>query len=62
MKAWETWTQMRFPASGDYVVPGALAPVRVDVRRDRGRYTEPNVCMRHPTARPGPVGRPARKL
>jgi hypothetical protein len=45
---WERWTQMRFPETGRYVVPGALAPILIDRRRDRGRYVEPNVWMRHP--------------
>ena len=45
---WERWTGMRFPASGRYVVPGALTPVTIDRRRDRGRYVEPNVWMLHP--------------
>ncbi len=44
---WEAWTEMRFPASGTYVVPGALAPVMIDCAQDRGRYVEPNVWMRH---------------
>lgn len=52
VKQWEAWTNMRFPASGDHLVPGALSPVRIDRRRDRGRYVEPNVWMRHPTALP----------
>ena len=45
---WEGWTEMAFPESGDYVVPGALVPVRIDRERDLGRYEEPNVWMRHP--------------
>jgi len=48
VKDWEAWTGLRFPASGDYVVPGALTTVRIDRRRDRGRYVEPNVWMLHP--------------
>ena len=44
---WEDWTAMRFPDSGDYVVPGALQPVRIDRERDEGRYEDPNVWMRH---------------
>jgi GNAT superfamily N-acetyltransferase len=44
---WERWTGMRFPESGRYVVPGALAPVTIDRRRNRGRYVEPNVWMLH---------------
>jgi hypothetical protein len=47
---WEAWTGMAFPESGDYVVPGALVPVRIDRERDLGRYEEPNVWMRHPVA------------
>jgi hypothetical protein len=45
---WEAWTQMRFPESGTYVVPGALQPVQIDRERDSGRYADPNVWMRHP--------------
>ena len=45
---WEAWTMMTFPESGRYIVPGALAPVRIDRRRNVGRYVEPNVWMRHP--------------
>jgi len=45
---WEDWTGMRLPDSGDYVVPGALQPVRIDRDRDEGRYEDPNVWMRHP--------------
>jgi hypothetical protein len=45
---WERWTEMRFPDSGSYVVPGALQPVVVDRQADQGRYEDPNVWMRHP--------------
>ncbi|WP_203924357.1 hypothetical protein [Rugosimonospora africana] len=44
---WEGWTGMRFPDSGPYVVPGALAPVVIDRTADRGEYVEPNVWVRH---------------
>ncbi len=44
---WESWADMRFPASGTYTVPGALAPVRIDHEQDQGLYVEPNVWMRH---------------
>ena len=46
---WEEWTGMRFPASGTYVIPGALEPVEIDVASDRGVYVEPNVWMHHRT-------------
>ena len=44
---WEKWTQMSFPESGEYVVPGALQPVTIDLDSDLGTYEEPNVWMRH---------------
>jgi hypothetical protein len=37
--------RMSFPEDGDYVVPGALVPVRFE--DGVGRYVEPNVWMRH---------------
>ncbi|MBC8171655.1 MAG: GNAT family N-acetyltransferase, partial [Anaerolineae bacterium] len=33
---WESWTEMRFPESGTYVVPRALNPVRIDLEHDQG--------------------------
>jgi hypothetical protein len=42
---WESWTGMHFPQDGDYIVPGALVPVRFE--GGVGRYVEPNVWMRH---------------
>lgn len=44
---WESWTGLRFPDSGTYVVPGALVPVEIDRDRDEGVYVEPNVWMHH---------------
>jgi GNAT superfamily N-acetyltransferase len=49
IQEWETWTGMRFPESGPYVVPGALQPVLIDLERDCGRYEDPNIWMRHAT-------------
>ena len=42
---WEGWAEMQFPEDGDYVVPGALVPVRF--LDGHGTYVEPNVWMRH---------------
>jgi GNAT superfamily N-acetyltransferase len=42
---WEEWTGLEFPDDGDYVVPGALVPVRFE--GGTGEYFEPNVWMRH---------------
>ncbi|HEY6459858.1 MAG TPA: hypothetical protein VIY73_06890 [Polyangiaceae bacterium] len=47
---WEEWTSLQFPEDGEYVVPGALAPVRFE--NDTGTYVEPNVWMRHPVDAP----------
>jgi GNAT superfamily N-acetyltransferase len=44
---WEGWTGLVFPETGDYVVPGALETVRIDLGADLGTYVEPNVWMHH---------------
>ena len=44
---WEEWTQMAFPASGDYVFPEGLATLSIDRDADVGLYYEPNVWLRH---------------
>jgi len=44
---WENWTGMKFFESGEYIVPGALTPVQIDVDGDRGTYIEPNVWVVH---------------
>jgi len=44
---WENWTGMRFPASGEHVVEGALQPVSIDHAADVGRYEDPNLWMLH---------------
>ena len=44
---WEEWAQLRFLQSGDYIIPGALVPVKMDVEQDLGLYVEPNVWVVH---------------
>jgi hypothetical protein len=44
---WEQWTNMRFPETGKYVIPGALQPVEIDCERDEGVYEDPNIWMSH---------------
>ncbi len=44
---WEDWTGLSFPASGPYVVDGALVPVEIDLAADRGVYHDPNVWIVH---------------
>ncbi|WP_262500047.1 hypothetical protein [Photorhabdus heterorhabditis] len=36
---------MKFPQSGQYVIPGGLVPLLVDVQQQMGYYTEPNLWM-----------------
>jgi hypothetical protein len=42
---WQTWTDLEFPADGDYIFPFGLAPVHVE--NGVGIYWEPNVWMLH---------------
>lgn len=44
---WEDWANMRFPSSGEYVVPGAIVPVTIDYNNNRGIYVEPNIWIIH---------------
>jgi len=44
---WEEWTDLKFPQSGTYHLPGALNPLNMDVEKDEGVYVEPNVWMVH---------------
>lgn len=42
---WETWANRSFDESGEYVMPGALAPVSINLETGIGRYEEPNVWV-----------------
>ncbi len=44
---WQKWTGLYFGESGEYIVPGALNPVMIDLEKDYGRYVEPNVWVLH---------------
>lgn len=44
---WSRWTEMEFPGSGEYIIPGGLAPLSVDLDAGRGEYLEPNVWVVH---------------
>lgn len=44
---WEQWTGMKFPQSGEYVIPGALSPITINAEKDEGIYIEPNVWIVH---------------
>ncbi len=45
---WEKWTQLRFPESGEYIVPNTLVPIQIDLEMNIGRYLEPNIWVHHP--------------
>jgi GNAT superfamily N-acetyltransferase len=42
---WEKWTNMKFFETGDYVIKGALNPVKINLEEDKGEYIEPNVWV-----------------
>ena len=44
---WEAWLGHRFDRAGSHIIPGALAPIEVDLDRGRARYEEPNVWFRY---------------
>src|SRR6056297_1365177 len=44
---WEHWTGLRFFESGEYIVEGALNPVKIELEKDFGLYIEPNVWVLH---------------
>lgn len=44
---WEEWTNMKFPQSGKYIIPGALNPIEMNIQKDEGLYVEPNVWLQH---------------
>jgi GNAT superfamily N-acetyltransferase len=48
LEQWQRWTGMKFPASGRYAIPAALAPLEIDLAADRGTCLEPNLWMEHP--------------
>lgn len=44
---WRDWTGLPFDTDGAVEVPGALAPVHVDLANDHAVYVEPNVWVHH---------------
>ena len=40
---WESWTGIKFPESGEYVIQGGHVPLVIDCENDTGRYSEPHV-------------------
>lgn len=46
---WQHWIDLLLPDSGEYIIPGGLAPLAVDRDADTGVYREPNVWIMHRT-------------
>ena len=44
---WEDWTGLKFHSSGKYIVDQALCPVVMDLDKNMGIYTEPNIWVIH---------------
>ena len=44
---WESWTGLRLPSTGHYVIPQGLSTLYIDRETDLGSYTEPNVWVQH---------------
>lgn len=42
---WETWTGYTFQTTGDYILPKALSPLRINVELNKGYYNEPHIWM-----------------
>ena len=49
LEEWREWTGLPFDATGQVVVPRALAPVYCDVEQGVATYVEPNVWVVHRT-------------
>jgi len=47
LNKWRDWTKMSLATSGDHIIPEGLAPLKVDIYRGVGIYTEPNVWVRY---------------
>ena len=56
---WESWTNMYFPETDDYVFPAGLATVHIDRDYDTGEYWEPNIWIIHPASSGTPHRDPA---
>ena len=41
------WTKMKFPQSGEYIIPARSIPIEMNIEKDEGIYIEPNVWMAH---------------
>jgi len=47
IEQWEKWTGIKFPFEGSYIVPFAMSPVDVDLKKNQVTYNQENVWIRH---------------
>ncbi|WP_286408268.1 N-acetyltransferase [Myroides marinus] len=48
---WESWTELVFQSSGEYLLPRLLNPITIDLTLNKGTYIEPNVWMQYDLTR-----------
>jgi hypothetical protein len=41
------WAGLAMPSTGDYILPGGLAPLHLDRDTGEGAYIEPGICVQH---------------
>jgi GNAT superfamily N-acetyltransferase len=47
LNKWREWTGLPLNRSGDHVLPDGLVPLKVDLYRNLGEYSEPGVWVRY---------------
>jgi len=47
IQQWEEWTNMRFPATGKYIINEGLVPLDINLDTNTGVYIEPNMWLKH---------------
>ncbi|WP_237386010.1 GNAT family N-acetyltransferase [Xenorhabdus sp. Sc-CR9] len=47
LEQWQEWAGMKFPQSGEYIIPGGLVPLVVDAEKQTAYYIEPNLWVFH---------------
>ena len=47
VQQWQEWSGLDLPGDGAYVVPDALAPLRIDLAADLGTCIEPTIWVQH---------------
>ncbi|WP_167957212.1 hypothetical protein [Anaerosporobacter faecicola] len=47
IEQWKEWSGLYFGSTGEYIVPGALNPVHVDIDKNLGTYTQDNIWVVH---------------